>query len=229
MRNGGDEIAKSGTVTLLGTSQGPPSPDPPPHRHPSRRPIAGSVEVSCLSSGAGQKRGCPARPWAWTGRTGPPGPSMGGKTSDGPPPAPITASPRPPDPVPSGPLSRQLAGTADLTGPLCAEAGNRPPGLRRGTAPTTGQTGGRGRCTRNLHVVGPATGPPPRPSATVTPRGRPPKPPDPGHLPEAGLREEEAPHLLAKLGAAGDPRTCRGACRTRRTWTPASPRSLSPS
>ena len=41
LRNGGDEIAKSGTVTLSGTSQGPPSPDPPPHRHPSRRPIAG--------------------------------------------------------------------------------------------------------------------------------------------------------------------------------------------
>ena len=48
-----------------------------------------------------------------------------------------------------------------------------------GTAPTTGQTGGRGRWPRNLHVVGPAPGPPPRPSATGTPRGRPPKPPDP--------------------------------------------------
>ena len=78
------------------------------------------MEVSCLSSGAGQKRGCPARPRAWTGRTTPSGPSMGCMASDGPPPAPIKASPRPPGPVPSNPPSRQLAGTADLTGPLCA-------------------------------------------------------------------------------------------------------------
>ena len=41
LRNGGDEIAKSGTDILSGTSQGPPSPDPPTHRRPSRRPIAG--------------------------------------------------------------------------------------------------------------------------------------------------------------------------------------------
>ena len=169
------------------------------------------MEVSCLSSGAGQKRGCPARPRAWTGRTTPPGHSMGCMASDGPPPAPITASPRPPGPVPSGPPSRHLAGAAD---PDRATCGGKPEigllGLRRGTAPTTGQTGGRGRCPRNLHVVGPASGPPPRTSATGKPRGRPPKPPDPGPKQKMELLEEDPEvcpgphtHTLSVDGGAG--------------------------
>ena len=103
------------------------APRPLFYNPPETPPAIERKSVSCLSSGAGQKRGCPARPRAWTGRTTPPGPSMGCMASDGPPPAPIASSPRPPGPVPSGPPSRQLAGTADLTGPLVAEAGNRPP------------------------------------------------------------------------------------------------------
>merc|ERR1711907_886847 len=98
------------------------------------------------------------------------------------------AAPRPPQSLPTStrprPVQPSLQAVGGHRGPDRATLCRKPEigllGLRRGTAPTTGQTGGRGRCPRNLHVVGPAPGPPPRPSATGTPRGRPPKPPDPG-------------------------------------------------
>ena len=45
-------------------------------------------------------------------------------------------------------------------------------GLRRGTAPTEGKTGGREQCVRVLHLMGPAPVPPPRPSAPGPPRDR---------------------------------------------------------
>ena len=63
-------------------------------------------------------------------------------------------------------------------------------GLRRGTAPTTGHTGERGLCPRGIHLMIPALGPPPRPSAPGTPWGRPPKPldPAPSRLSGAGSR-----------------------------------------
>ena len=44
-------------------------------------------------------------------------------------------------------------------------------GIRRGTAPTTGHSGERGRGPRNFNRVGPAPGPPPRPSAPSCHRG----------------------------------------------------------
>ena len=56
----------------------------------------------------------------------------------------------------------------------CVPAGGGPKGdflsqLEAELPKFGGQTRGRGRCPRNLHVVCPAPGPPPRPSATGTP------------------------------------------------------------
>ena len=137
------------------------------------------MEVSCLSSGAGQKRGCPARPRAWTGRTTPSGPSMGCMASDGPPPAPIKASPRPPGPVPSNPPSRHLAGAADLTGPLCAEAGNRPPWASTRDGADHRPNWGTGAVSPESPCCGPRAGPSPAPIRHRDATGPPPQAPRP--------------------------------------------------